>query len=457
MQFQEGKIMNEHVDVAILGMGPGGESAAGRLLAAGKRVAVIERELIGGECGYWACIPSKTLLRPPEALIGVERAAGVGGAKLDWPDARDYRDYMIRHLDDSAQVADYRKKGALVIQGEARIISPGRIQIGSQELTADHIIIATGAEQLMPQLAGIDAITAWGNRETFTTADLPDRAVIIGGSAVGIESATFLARFGARVVLIHRGARLLEREEARVGEIVGPLLREVGIEIRLNTEAVSARRSGADSILKLSDGTEVAGDVVIFAIGRVPRTRGLGFETAGVALGEHGEVIVDDHNRAAEGVWAVGDVTGIMPFTHVANYHGRIVADAILGKPRVARHEGIPRVVFADPEIAAVGLTKEQADSQGLRTASVEIDLSESIARPWTYEKEPRGKMGLLADTDAGVLVGAWAIAPLASEWIHQAALAIREHIPIDVLLDQVAQFPTYSEAYLAALEQFNL
>jgi pyruvate/2-oxoglutarate dehydrogenase complex dihydrolipoamide dehydrogenase (E3) component len=250
---------------------------------------------------------------------------------------------------------------------------------------------------------------------------------------------------------------LLEREEARVGEIVEPLLREVGIEIRLNTEAVSARRSGADSILKLTDGTEVVADVVIFATGRIPRTLGLGFETAGVALGERGEVIVDDHNRAAEGVWAVGDVTGIMPFTHVANYHGRIVADAILGKSRVARHKGIPRVVFGDPEIAAVGLTKEQADGQGLRTASVEIDLSESIARPWTYEKEPRGKMGLLADTDAGVLVGAWAIAPLASEWIHQAALAIREHISIDVLLDQVAQFPTYNEAYLAALEQFNL
>jgi pyruvate/2-oxoglutarate dehydrogenase complex dihydrolipoamide dehydrogenase (E3) component len=425
--------MNEHVDVAILGMGPGGESAAGRLLAAGKRVAVIERELIGGECAYWACIPSKTLLRPPEAQAGVDRAAGVGGAKLDWPDARDYRDYMIRHLDDSAQVEDYRKKGALVIQGEGRITSPGRIRIGDRELTADHIIIATGAEPQMPSLAGIETITAWGNRETFTATALPARAIIIGGSAVGIESATFLARFGTRVILLHRGARLLEREEARVGEIVEPLLREVGIEIRLNTEAVSARRSGADSILKLTDGTEVVADVVIFATGRIPRTLGLGFETAGVALG------------------------GIMPFTHVANYHGRIVADAILGKSRVARHKGIPRVVFGDPEIAAVGLTKEQADGQGLRTASVEIDLSESIARPWTYEKEPRGKMGLLADTDAGVLVGAWAIAPLASDWIHQAALAIREHISIDVLLDQVAQFPTYNEAYLAALEQFNL
>jgi pyruvate/2-oxoglutarate dehydrogenase complex dihydrolipoamide dehydrogenase (E3) component len=217
-----------------------------------------------------------------------------------------------------------------------------------------------------------------------------------------------------------------------------------------------ARRNGAESILELSDGTEVGADVIIFATGRTPRTRGLGFETAGVAIGEHGEVIVDEQNRAAAGVWAIGDVTGIMPFTHVAKYHGRIVADAILGRPRAARYEGIPRVVFTDPEIAAVGLTRAEADKQGISSASAEIDLVASIARPWIYEKEPRGKMALLADTDAGVLIGAWAIAPLAGEWIHQAALAIREHIPIDALLDQVAQFPTYNEGYLAALEELK-
>lgn len=449
--------MNEHVDVAIIGMGPGGEVAASRLLAAGKSVAVIERELIGGECAYWACIPSKTVLRPAEARVGVDRAAGVKGAELDWADAREYRDYMIRHLDDSAQVAGYSKDGALVIKAEARVTGPGRIQVGGREVTADHIIIASGSEAVIPPLEGIETITAWTNRETYTTAELPGRAVIVGGSAVGIETATFLARFGTRVTLIHRGPRLLEREEPRVGEIAEPLLREAGIDIRLNTEAVRARRNGPDSILDLSDGTEVAADVVIFATGRTPRTRGLGFETAGVVLGGHGEVIVDDHNRAAEGVWAIGDVTGIMPFTHVAKYHGRIVADAILGKPRTARHEGIPRVVFSDPEIAAVGLTKSQAEKQDINTAWAEIDLAESIARPWTYEKEPRGQMGLLADTDKRVLIGAWAIAPQSGEWIHHAALAIREHIPIDALLDQVAQFPTYTEGYLAALERLKL
>jgi pyruvate/2-oxoglutarate dehydrogenase complex dihydrolipoamide dehydrogenase (E3) component len=448
--------MNESVDVAILGMGPGGETAADRLLAAGKQVAVIERELIGGECAYWACIPSKTLLRPPEAQVGVDRAAGVRGAELDWPDARNYRDYMIRHLDDTAQVEGYRRKGALVIKGEARIISPGRIQVGDRVITANHIIIATGADALIPPLEGIEMITAWGTRETFTVADLPSRAVIIGGSAVGCETATFLARFGTQVTLIHRGTHLLEREEPRVGEIAEPLLREAGIDIRLGTEALRARRNGAESILELSDGTEVGADVIIFATGRTPRTRGLGFETAGVAIGEHGEVIVDEQNRAAAGVWAIGDVTGIMPFTHVAKYHGRIVADAILGRPRAARYEGIPRVVFTDPEIAAVGLTRAEADKQGISSASAEIDLVASIARPWIYEKEPRGKMALLADTDAGVLIGAWAIAPLAGEWIHQAALAIREHIPIEALLDQVAQFPTYNEGYLAALEELK-
>ena len=288
----------------------------------------------------------------------------------------------------------------------------GRIQVGDREVTADHIIIASGSEALIPPLEGIETITAWTNRETYTTADLLGRAVIVGGSAVGIETATFLARFGIRVTLIHRGPRLLEREEPRVGEIAEPLLREAGIDIRLNTEAVRARRDGAESILELSDGTEVAADVVIFATGRTPHTRGLGFETAGVVLGGHGEVIVDDHNRAAEGVWAIRDVTGIMTFTHVAKYHGRIVADAILGKPRAARHEGIPRVVFSDPEIAAVGLTKSQTEKQDINTAWAEIDLAESIARPWTCEKEPRGQVGLLTDTDKRVLIGAWGHRP---------------------------------------------
>ena len=453
--------VDEHVDVVVIGMGPGGEVAASRLLAGGKRVAVIEQELIGGECAYWACIPSKTVLRPPEAGGGVDRAAGVHGAQLDWPSARDYRDYMARHLDDSGQAQGYADQGALVLKGTARLSGPGRVSVdghgGARELTADHVIIATGSRALVPPIEGLDQVTVWTNRETYTATELPARAVIVGGSAVGVETALFLARFGVQVTVVQRSDRLLSREEPRVGDLARSALTEISVDVRTGTSPHRARRDGEDSVLELSDSTQARGDVVILATGRAPRTADLGLEDVGVRLGEHGEVHIDEHGRAADGIWALGDVTAVMPFTHVAKYQGRIVADAILGRPRPATYGGIPRVVFADPEIAAAGLTAAQADQQGLRTATSEIDLAQSLARPWTYEREPRGHLGLIADTDRRVLVGAWAVAPQAGEWIHQASLAIRAGIPIDTLLDQVAQFPTYSEGYHTALEALDL
>lgn len=449
--------MTEHFDVAVLGMGPGGEVVAGPLITAGRKVAVIERELIGGECAYWACIPSKTVLRPAEARTEVRRAAGVSGAEVDWAGARGRRDVMIRHLDDSAQADGYTEQGATVIRGEARLTGPGRIRIGDRRITAEHIVIATGSEAVVPPVGGLEEITAWTNRETYTTRDLPERAVVVGGSAVGIETATFLAGFGVQVVLVHRGERLLDREDPRVGELLHGYLTEAGVDIRLNASAATAHRDGADSVVTFEDGTEVAADVVIFGTGRRPRTDGLGFEEAGARLGEHGEVLVDEHCRAGENLWAIGDVTGVLPFTHVAKYQGRIVAAAILGRPRPATYEGIPRVVFADPEIAAAGLTLEQAQQRGIRTAATELDLSQALARPWTFEDDPRGHLGLLADADRGLLIGAWAVGPMAGEWIHQASLAIRTQLPLEVLRDQVAQFPTYHEAYQAALDGLDV
>ncbi|MFN2569180.1 MAG: NAD(P)/FAD-dependent oxidoreductase [Candidatus Dormibacteria bacterium] len=449
--------MGEHVDVAVIGMGPGGEVAASRLLAGGKRVAVIERELIGGECAYWACIPSKTVLRPGEASSEIDRAAGVGGATLDWPNARDYRNYMARHLDDSAQVTSYADQGAIVFKGEARITGVGRVQVGEREVTADHLVIATGSSATIPPIPGLDEVTTWTNRETYTLADLPARAVIVGGGPVGIETAQFLSRFGVPVTLLERSDRLLDREEVRISELAAGYLREAGVEVRTGASPRHAHREGAESVLDFDDGSQARGDVVILATGRNPRTAGLGLEHTGASVGKRGEVIVDEHCRAAEGVWAIGDVTGLMPFTHVAKYQGRVVADGILGRSRVARYAGIPRVVFADPEIAAAGLTQTEADRKGLNTTSAEIDLAAALARPWTYERDPRGRLGLLAATDRRVLVGAWAVAPQAAEWVHQACLAIRAEIPIEVLLDQVAQFPTYSEGYLTALEALDL
>lgn len=447
----------DQFDVVVLGMGPGGEVAASQLLSAGKRVAVVERELIGGECGYWACIPSKTLLRPPEARTATQRAAGVGGAELDWPATRDYRDYMIRHLDDSAQVGGYERAGATVFKGAGRITGPGTVSVDGHELAAEHIIIATGSDAVVPPIKGLDRVPFWTNREATTLTEIPRRVVMVGGSAVGVELGLFLRRYGAEVTILERSARLLSREAPRPGELTGTYLAAEGIDIRTRTSAVSVRRDGADTVVELDDGTEVRCDIIVVGTGRTPRTGDLGLDTAGAVIGERGELVIDEHCRAGQGLWGIGDVTAVMPFTHVAKYQARVVADNILGKPRTARYEGIPRVVFTDPEVAAVGLTAEQAEESGVPVVGAEVDLADAIARPWTYEDNPRGHLGVLADRDRKVLVGAWAVGPQASEWIHTAALAIREQIPIDRLLDQIAQFPTYNEGWLEGLARLDL
>ncbi|MGH3793510.1 MAG: dihydrolipoyl dehydrogenase family protein [Pseudonocardiaceae bacterium] len=451
--------MPTDVDVIVIGAGPGGEVAASRLMAGGLRVALVERELIGGECAYWACVPSKTLLRPPEARAEAARAAGLSTPELDWAALRDYRDYMIRHLDDTNQVIGYQQQGATVIKGAARLAGrdPWRVQVNDQQLSAEHVVIATGSEALRPPIEGLDDVPVWTNREATTLTEIPERVVMIGGSAVGVELGQFLARMGSQVTLVQRGPRLLDREDPRVGELVAAQLSSDGIDVRLGSQATATRRDDGHPVVELDDGSHVPTDVVILGAGRRPRTDGLGLEAVGVGVSSRGALDVDEHCRVADGLWALGDVTGIALFTHVAMYQGRVVADTILGTPRRADYTAIPRVVFAQPEIAAVGLTTTQARDQGIDLATAELNLADSIARPWTYETHPGGTLCLLADRDRRVLVGAWAVAPLAGEWIHQAALAIRARIPIDTLLDGIAQFPTYSEAYLAALERLHL
>ena len=453
--------MTDQFDVAVLGMGPGGEVVASRLLSAGKRVAVIERELIGGECAYWACIPSKTLLRPPEVRSEAHRAAGVARPELDWSEMRDYRDWMVRHLDDAKQVDEYQRDGARVVKGTARLA--GRtddgeivIEVDGVRLQASDVVIATGSEPAVPPVEGLDDVPVWTNREATTLSELPSSALVLGGGAVALELGQFLARMGTGVTVVELHARLLSREEPRVSELAKAALTDDGVGVRLGRTVRRAMPQNGLARVELDDGSTIDCDVVVVATGRRPRTSELDLESVGLELAGDGRLRVDEHCRAGPGLWAVGDVTGQAMFTHVAKYQARVVAVNLSGRPRKARYEGIPRVVFTDPEIAAVGLTAGEAAQANLDVAAVEVDLPAALARPWTHETNPRGTLGLLADRTDGVLVGAWAVAPLASEWIHQAALAVRTRLRLDDLRDQVAQFPTYTEAYLVALEQLD-
>lgn len=448
--------MAERYDAVILGMGPGGEVAAGRLLKAGKKIAIVEKELIGGECAYWACIPSKTLLRPPEVKSEARRAFGTSTPTLTLEEVFDYRDFMIRNLDDSGQIESYEGKGVTVVKGEGRINGPGKVEANGQTLEADHIIVATGSAPNVLPIEGIEDVLHWTNREVTTTREVPGRALIVGGGPNGIEASQWLNRFGTEVTIVQSPDRLINREDPQVSELIQDALEEDGIKVSLGRKVTKARRDGEGTVAELDDGTEVETDVIVIAAGRTPRVEGIGLESVGVEPGEDG-LQIDDRCRLSEGVWAIGDVTSVSLFTHVAQYQARIVADNILGKERRANYRGIPRVVFSDPEIAATGLTEEQAREQGIDVASVSLDLTRSLARPWTFEENPRGHFGIVADKERGVLVGAWAVAPQAGEWIHQASQAIRAEIPVEKLLDGVYQFPTFSEAYLKALEQLDL
>lgn len=445
----------QRFDAVVIGAGPGGRHAARGLVAADLRVAVVESELVGGECPFWACIPSKTLLRPVEAREEAGHVAGLHRPALDWAEVARYRDYMVSGHDDSAKAAALEKLGIEIVRGRGRLDGPGRVVVGDRALQAERIVLAPGTTSAIPPIDGLDRVAYWTNREATAMEDVPESAVVLGGGPVGVELGQMLARFGARTTIVEAAPRLLARETTAVSELLGELLEGDGIAVRTGAKADGVEPAGAGVRVRLDAGDPVEAERLVVAVGRKPRTEGLGLDSLGIEPAEGGVVAVDAHCRAGERVWAVGDVTGVAPFTHVASYQARVAVDDILGRPRDADYRAVPRVVFSDPEVAAVGETPEQARERGVEVTTATGALSD-LDRTETYGYDLEGAYGVAADSGAGIVVGAWAVGPLASEWIHPMALAIQARVPLRVLGESMAQFPTFAEAWPTAARELS-
>ncbi len=443
--------MSERTDVVVIGMGPGGEDVAGRLAEAGLDVVGIERELVGGECPYWGCVPSKMMIRAANLLTEARRIPGIAGTSSitpDWqPVADRIRAEATDNWNDKVAVDRFEAKGGHFVRGSGVLTGPSTVAVGDRLIHAARgIVLATGTSAAIPPIPGLAEVPYWTNRDAIETPDLPASLIVLGGGAIGVELSQVFARFGVTVTIIEALERLLPVEEPEAGQLLARILTDDGIAVHTAARAAHVTHDGTRFTVTLDDGRDLSARRLLVATGRRADLPSLGVDTVGIDDTQRW-LPVDDHLRAGPGLWAVGDLTGVGAFTHIAMYQAGIATADILDQhPAPADYRALPRVTFTDPEIGSVGLSEATAHSHGLhiRVGSSQIPQS---ARGWIHTSGNDGFIKLIEDADRGVLIGATSVGPVGGEVLGLLTLAVHAQIPTTTLAGMIYAYPTFHRA----------
>lgn len=447
--------MDSSYDVIVVGAGPAGEVCAAQLGDAGRRVAIVESERVGGECAFWACVPSKVLLRSEEPANAARRVPGSDAAvsgSTSFARAAAWRDESVSNYDDTDHLPFLRDHHVALIRGEARVDEPGSVRVGEHRFGCKTLVIATGSDPSIPDVPGLRGGKAWTPREATAAKTVPGRLAVLGAGPVGVELGQVFARYGSKVTLIEPGPAILSREEPETRALMATTLAAERVEVLTEHQARSVAFRNDGVSITMDDQRTIEADVLLIAAGRVARSANFDAGALGMQL-RKGAIVVDNRCRAADNVYAIGDVNGISPFTHVAKYQGRVAADAILGKSTRARYDAVPRCTFTDPEIASTGLTEHQARERNAGCKVAKVDLTSAARASLYFDKEAPGFIKLVADAATHALVGATIMGPMASEMIGIASAAINQRTSVEDLLQTIQPFPTFSEAFFYALQ----